>query len=369
MTRVLTVNAGSSSLKLDVVESDDSVRYRKHLEDWDGETDAIADLIAEAQPDAVGHRVVHGGDSMRGPAVLDPEVMANIHAAGQLAPLHQPRALTGIDAVAAAAPNLPTVACFDTFFHRTMPAEASTYAVPREWQRRFGIRRFGFHGLSHAYVARRTAQILGRDISDLRTVTAHLGSGASLCAIEGGRSVDTTMGMTPTEGLVMGTRPGSLDPGILLWLLRSQHLSLVDLDAGLEKHSGLLGMAGSSDMGELLNERSERAALAVDVYLHRLVGSIASMAAAMGGMDTLVFTGGVGENAAPIRGRVAQRLAFMGVTLDQELNESDPVDVEVSEPGAGVRTLVVQSREDLEMTRQVRDCLEHASFERDDAAT
>ena len=323
MTRVLTVSAGSSSLKLDVVENDDSVRYRKHRGGWDGETDAIADLVAEAQPDAVGHRVVHGGDPMRGPAILDSDVVANIEASGQLAPLHQPRAMTGIDA-AAAAPGLPTVACFDTYFHRTLPEEASTYAVPREWRRRFGIRRFGFHGLSHAYVARKTAQILGRDISDLRTVSAHLGSGASLCAIEGGRSVDTTMGMTPSEGLVMGTRPGSLDPGILLWLLRSQHISLEDLDAGLEKHSGLLGMAGSSDMGELLNERSEHAVLAVDVYLHRLVGVIASMAAAMGGMDALVFTGGVGEHADPIRGRVAQRLAFMGVTLDQELNESDP---------------------------------------------
>ena len=358
MTRVLTVNAGSSSLKLDVVEDDDTVRHREHLEEWDGETDAISKLVSDAQPDAVGHRVVHGGAAVHGPMVLDDAALAVIRDAGELAPLHQPRALAGIDAVSRAAPALPGVGCFDTVFHQTLPAEASTYAVPGEWRQRFGVRRFGFHGLSHAYVARRTAELLGRAVSELRTVSAHLGSGASLCAIVGGRSVDTTMGMTPMEGLVMGTRPGSVDPGMILWLLRCGHLAASDIETALESRSGLVGVGGSSEMGELLESSSECARLAVDVYLHRLVGSIASMAAAMNGMDALVFTGGVGENAASIRTRAGERLAFLGVAIDSQANESDPVDADISEDGSVPRTLVVQSREDLEIARQVRACLD-----------
>ena len=359
MTRVLVVNAGSSSLKLDVVEPDGTVPDRQHLREWDGGTEAVTELVARTRPDAVGHRVVHGG-TMTGPALVDSGVLEALGAAAELAPLHQPRSLAGIDAASSAAPDLPAVACFDTTFHRTMPAAASTYAVPRDWRERFGVRRYGFHGLSHAYVARRVPELVGRDASGLRTVSCHLGSGASVCAVDRGRSVATSMGMTPLEGLVMGTRAGSVDPGILLWLLRTGRLSPAELEDGLEHHAGLLGLAGSSNLADLMTDESDVARLAIDVYVHRLAAEIATMTSAMGGLDVLAFTGGVGENAPAVRSRAAARLGFLGIALDEDVNERTTDDGDVSDLGARVRTVVVDAREDLEIAREVRGVLARA---------
>jgi acetate kinase len=358
MTRVLTVNAGSSSLKLDVIDPDDSVVERVHLADWQGDTEAIARLVEQTDPDVVAHRVVHGGWAAQGPVLIDRDVRVRIQEAGELAPLHQPRALAGIDAARRAAQNLerdlPMVACFDTTFHQTMPPAASTYAVPRSWREEFGVRRFGFHGLSHAYVARRAPELIGRDPDILRVVSCHLGAGASVCAIDAGRSVATSMGMTPAEGLVMATRAGSIDPGILLWLLRTDRLSADELQKDLEHRSGLLGLAGQADMQDLLAADNEDARLAVDVYLHRLASEIASMTAALGGLDVVAFTGGVGENAAPVRAATARRLGYLGMKVDGERNTTATGDARISPDSTTVAVVVVEAREDLEVARQAR---------------
>jgi acetate kinase len=257
--------------------------------------------------------------------------------------------------------DVPHVACFDTAFHATIPDAASTYALPRSWRERWPIRRFGFHGLSHAYAARRAAELLGRPPEELRLVTAHLGAGASLAAVSGGRSVDTTMGFTPLEGLVMATRSGSVDPGLLLWLQRRGGISVDDLENGLEHQSGILGLGGTADMRELLaaaEAGSDEARLARDIYLHRLRAAIASMAAAMDGLDGFVFTGGVGENAPTIRAQAVEGLGFLGLALDAARNERAAGDREIGPEDSRGRVLVVTSREEVEIARQVRALLD-----------
>jgi acetate kinase len=359
--RVLVVNAGSSSIKLAVVDADEQVVDQEHLPEWSGDTEALRGFLGRVEFDAVGHRVVHGGWQLTESARIDDDVTDLLRAAAPLAPLHQPRALAGIDAVRELRPNCPEVACFDTSFHADMPAASATYALPREWRERFGIRRFGFHGLNHSYVATRTAQMLGRDVTGLRTVSCHLGSGASLCAIRDGRSVDTTMGFTPLEGLVMSTRAGSIDPGIVTYLADQQQMPLDELVRGLTKQSGLLGLSGvSGDLAKVVGacEDGDGAAeLAVEVYLHRLVSSIAGMAAVMGGMDALVFTAGAGERAGWLRSDVARRLGFMGVAIDEAVNVTASPDADVTEPGALVHTLVVAAREDIQVARETRRVL------------
>jgi acetate kinase len=253
------------------------------------------------------------------------------------------------------------VACFDTAFHATIPAAASTYALPAEWRDGLGARRYGFHGLSHAYVARRAAALLEHDPAELRLVTCHLGSGASLCAVQGGRSLDTTMGFTPLEGLVMSTRSGSVDPGLVLWLIRSNGISPEAVEHGLERESGLLGLAGTGDMRELLGRIAQDAAaqLAMAVYAHRLRASIAAMSASLGGIDALVFAGGVGERSPQVRAAATDGLGFLGVELDAVKNElaSGEVDLDVSPAGTRCRVMVVVSREDIEIAAQVRAAL------------
>jgi acetate kinase len=355
---VLVVNAGSSSLKLSVLDDALTVLASEDLDLPDGRVDFAAVQRAVARlpdADAAGHRVVHGGPWYAGPIRLDEEVEARIAALRPLAPLHQDRALAGIAAVRAARPDLPGVACFDTAFHAGLPAAASTYALPRDWIRRHGLRRYGFHGLSHGHVARRTAEMLGA--GGLRIVSCHLGAGASLCAIAAGRSVDTTMGFTPLEGLVMATRSGSVDPGLLLWMLREGGVCASELEAGLEHRSGLLGLSGTADMRELLTRDDDRARMALAVYVHRLRAEIAAMTAAMGGLDVLAFTGGVGERAAPIRATTSAGLAFLGISIDDTINVVAVPDVDVAAAGSSVRVLVVQAREDLEIARQVHDVL------------
>jgi acetate kinase len=253
-------------------------------------------------------------------------------------------------------PDVPAIACFDTAFHSRMPAAAHTLALPAEWRRRWPLRRFGFHGLSHAYVTRGAAQLLDRPAESLRTVSCHLGAGASLAAIDAGISVDTTMGFTPLEGLVMATRSGSIDPGLVLWLEEHVGMPTAELAATLEHRSGLLGLAGTGDIKEILRREATGdpdAALAIEVYLHRLRGAVAAMAAAMNGLDVLVFTGGVGENSAPVRARAAAGLEFLGIALDPDSDNAPGPDRAIGAPGSPVQTLVIHAREDLQIAAEV----------------
>jgi acetate kinase len=366
--QVLVVNAGSSSLKLRVLGPADEIISALDLDQWDGSADH-AELRkffgGLSGVDAVAHRVVHGGGHFAGATVIDDETVAAIAGLASLAPLHQPRAVAGIKAAREALPGIPAVACFDTAFHARLPAAAATYALPKLWTERFALRRYGFHGLSHAYASRRAAQLLGiADQGGLRVVTCHLGAGSSLAAVHGGRSVDTTMGFTPLEGLVMATRSGSVDPGLIVWLLQHGGLSLDEVATGLESWSGLSGVANllnrSGDMREvrlIADEGDPDARLAVDVHAHRLRREIAAMAAAMNGLDALVFTGGIGEHQPAVRAEGAAGLAFLGVAIDPVRNDVTYADAEITAPGAAVRTLVVTAREDAEMARQARDVL------------
>ena len=362
--RVLVVNAGSSSLKLRALDGDDEVLADGGVEDWDGDPGhaGIAAFVSQLPPvDAVGHRVVHGGDRFRQPVVIAGGVVAALEALTPLAPLHQPRALAGMRAVGALLADRPAVACFDTAFHATMSPAASTYALPREWIDRFGVRRYGFHGLSHAWASKRAAELLDRPVADLRLVTAHLGAGASLCAVAGGHSVATTMGFTPLEGLVMATRAGDVDPGLLLWLVTDAGLNAKEVADGLERRSGLLGLSGrSSDMRELLaavDEGDESAALAYEVWLHRLRAAVAGMTAAMDGLDALVFTAGIGEHGPRPRADACAGLGFLGIAVDATANAAATGDADITAVGSAASTLVVTSREDRQIAAEVRRVL------------
>ncbi len=360
--QILVVNAGSSSMKLRVLDDRDKAATARDLDAPSGQADP-ADLEAflREAPDveAVGHRVVHGGPDFRQSVLVSDDVLARLRPLADLAPLHNPPALAGLDLVKEALPRIPNVACFDTAFHATLPDATAEYAIPAEWRERWGIRRYGFHGLNHSYASRRAAELLERPVEDLRLVTCHLGAGASLAAVDAGRSVDTTMGFTPLEGLVMATRSGSVDPGALLWMQRHAGISPEQAERALEHESGVLGLSGlSADMRNVLaaaDSGDPRAALAIDVYVHRLCASVAAMAASMGGLDGLVFTGGVGEGSALVRARACDKLRFLGVELDAGRNESaSEEDAELSPARASVRVLLVHAREDLEIAREVR---------------
>ncbi len=363
---MLVVNAGSSSVKLSLLGPEDEQLADRELAAARSELDpvelraALGEGLGEA--DAVGHRIVHGGERYRAPARIDPAVRSGLEELVDLAPLHQPKSLAALDAVSSALPGLPAVACFDTAFHATLPDAAARYALPAGWTARWGLRRYGFHGLSHAWVARRAPELLGASADGLRIVSCHLGAGASLCAIAGGRSVETTMGFTPLEGLVMATRSGSVDPGLLLWLLEREALTTAELGRALEHESGLLGLAGTADMREVLARAEQRdpvARLAVDVYLHRLRAGIAAMTAALGGLDVLVFTGGVGERSAEIRAGAATGLGYLGVAIDPDRNGAAAGDAEITARAApaSVRTVVLHAREDLQIAHETRRVL------------
>jgi acetate kinase len=361
--RVLVVNAGSSSLKLSLVGERDELLAQRELEapatiDRARLRDVLAGELHQA--DVAGHRIVHGGARFRTAVRVDSGVRAALAELIDLAPLHQRKALAALDAVAEVLPHVPAVACFDTAFHATLPAEAATYALPAEWRRQWEIRRYGFHGLSHAWVARRVPERLGRGASSVRIVSCHLGAGASLCAIADGRSVDTTMGFTPLEGLVMATRSGSVDPGLLLWLLERTGIGERELSWALEHRAGMLALAGTADMRDALARSAagdRDATLALGVYVHRLRAGIAAMAADLGGVDAVAFTGGVGERAAEIRSRTVAGLGFLGVAVDERRNREAEPDADVSAADAGPRVLVIRAREDLEIARQVRELL------------
>ena len=347
-------------MKLSVLDAGDTLLASRSFPEEVGGSDLAGWVGAAGRVGAVGHRIVHGGSEFAGPVLMSVDVRARIEALGDLAPLHQAKALAVIDALAGTSSGTPVVACFDTAFHAHMPEAAARYAIPAEWRQRWGIRRFGFHGLSHAYAARRTAELMHLPVAELRIVTCHLGAGASLAAVQGGRSVDTTMGFTPLEGLVMATRSGSVDPGLVLWLIRDAGLDPSVVAAGLEHDSGLAGLAGTADMREVLERSSAGdadARLALDVYLHRLRAGIAAMAASMGGIDAVSFTGGVGESAADVRRRAAEGLGFLGLVIDEERNTFQDGDRAIGDAAAPVPTFVVIAREDLQIAHEVRALL------------
>jgi acetate kinase len=315
---------------------------------WSGSTAVIPgpEVIT-----AVGHRVVHGGQDYRASTRITPDVKAAIARLAAFAPIHNPLNLEGIEFIEQNfGTAIPQVAVFDTAFHSALPPAAYTYPGPYEWLEA-GIRRYGFHGISHQYCAQRAAQLLGRSLPELRLIICHLGNGCSLSAVRGGYSVDTTMGFTPLEGLMMGTRSGSVDPGILIHLLRQHHYSADDLDRILNRESGLKGISGlSSDLRpivEAIAQGHERAQLAVDVYIHRLRAAIGSMLASLGGLDALVFTAGIGENASLIRAGACEAFEFLGLHLDKEKNQQRrPEDIDLSRPESAVKILVIHTQED-----------------------
>lgn len=359
--RVLVVNAGSSSLKLAVVD-EERVDATTTVERWEGEEhlEPLREFLDSAgHLDGVGHRVVHGGPRFTESVVVDDAVLDYLRSIADLAPLHNPRAVAGVRAVRELRPELREVACFDTTFHAQLPAAARTYALPRGWNEQWDLRRYGFHGLSHAHAVRRAAQLLDQDVEDLRIVSCHLGAGASLAAVRGGRSVDTTMGFTPVEGLVMATRSGSVDPGLVLWLL--DHVSREELGDVLEHGAGLKGLSGrSGDLREVLEGRAAGdpdAALAFDVFVHRLCREIGAMAASAGGLDVLVMTGGIGEHSADVRAAAADRLSWLGVDLDDSANRDAAPDADISASAATVRTLVIAASEESEIARETRRLL------------
>lgn len=364
LSRILVVNAGSSSLKLRVLDDADEAVETADLPAPRGDADAHdveAMLSSFGQVHAIGYRVVHGGTLYTAPVRVDRVVQERLKALTDLAPLHQPKSLAAIDAVQTVLPGVPGVACFDTAFHADIPAAAATYALPPQWRKRWALRRYGFHGLSHAYASGRVGELLGRDPAGLRTVTCHLGAGASLAAVRAGRSVDTTMGFTPLDGLVMATRCGRIDPGLVLWLEEHVGTPPAELAAALEHRSGLLGLAGTADMRAIIAgaEAGEPdATLALEVYLHRLRAEIAAMAAAMEGLDALVFTGGVGENSPQVRERAADGLGFLGVRIDQQANTAAGGDREIGHEDAAVHIFVINAREDKQIAAEVRHVLD-----------
>lgn len=354
--RILVVNAGSSSVKLSLLDGDRTERSDSLAPD-DAADGLERFLDGIEPPDGIGHRVVHGGSEFSGPARVDDDVLGRIAALRELAPLHQDPVVQALRRVRAALPDVAQVACFDTTFHSTLPPAAHTYAVPARWRQKWGVRRYGFHGLAHEWAGRRTAHLLGRPLREMRTVNAHLGSGASLCAIHGGVSVDTTMGFTPTAGLVMGTRSGDLDPAVPLWLA-GQGLDATQVADDLDRRSGLLGLAGYADPRDVEDAaaRGEPYAItALGVWAHRARAEVAAMAAAMGGIDALTFSGGVGEHQPRMRARMSEGLGFLGVELDSDRNRAarGADDAIISPDGSAVATLVVTAREDRIVAEQV----------------
>ncbi|MEO6532292.1 MAG: acetate/propionate family kinase [Pseudolysinimonas sp.] len=372
MRTVFVLNTGSSSIKYRVVDAVTGRAGEAGIIERIGEPGSDApdhaaalELIRRALgglvPDAVGHRIVHGGTLYTAPTLIDDAVESGIESLSPLAPLHNPPGLLGIRAARAAWPEVPQVAVFDTAFHGNLPAEASQYAIDAALATKHGIRRYGFHGTSFASVSTGAAAHLGRPLAELRMIVLHLGNGASAAAIAGGRSIDTSMGLTPLEGLVMGTRSGDIDPAVLPYLHRVAGMGFDELDELLNRRSGLLGLGGSSDMRETTaaaEKGSEAAALALAVYVHRLRHYIGAYAAQLGGLDALVFTGGVGENSAIVRALAVERLGFLGIALDEKLNARGSGPRTLSPPHSAVAVLVIPTDEEAEIARQTAELLD-----------
>jgi len=388
MSRVLVVNTGSSSIKYQLFEMDGPKTLASGLVERIGEAGAkLTHRAGDAEPlvveervadhsegfervfsafetaggpitelAGIGHRVVHGGDRLTEPTLIDDEAVAAIADQAPLAPLHNPSNLLGIRIAMASFPDTPQVAVFDTAFHQTMPPRAYRYALPAELARDLRIRRYGFHGTSHAYVARKAAEHLGRPAAEVNLITLHLGNGASAAAVQGGRCIDTSMGLTPLEGLVMGTRSGDLDPAVVFYLHREAGLSVDDIDDLLNKRSGMLGLAGANDMREvarLVGDGDEAAAEALDVYCYRIRKYVGAYAAALGRLDALIFTAGIGENNDAVRAGVCQGLEGLGIRLDARRNKGRSAKPRtISADDSQVAVLVVPTNEELEIAQQ-----------------
>lgn len=362
MTRVLVVNSGSSSVKYRLVNGDDTVAggIVERIGEPGGQAadhrDAlrhVLDGLDLAGLAVVGHRVVHGGFQLIQPVLIDDQVVTAIESVSPLAPLHNPANLAGIAATRALLPDTPQVAVFDTAFHHTLPDAAATYAIDARTAERFTIRRFGFHGISHACVARRTASVLARPVADLNIITLHLGNGASACAVAGGRSIATSMGLTPLEGLVMGTRSGDLDPAVVFHLHRVGGLAVDEIDDLLNHRSGLLGLAGDNDMRRVLAARAAGdggATLAFDVYCHRVKSYVGAYYAQLGRVDAITFTAGVGEHNPEVRATALAGLGRLGIEVDESRNQRNaPV---ISPDGAEVAVCVIPTDEEREIATQ-----------------
>lgn len=389
--KILVLNCGSSSVKYKLIDSateqvlaeggvekiglpDSFLKFKKpdgsketivvSMPDHKSAVSNILNLLADpdkgviknyAEIGAVGHRVVHGMEKFNKSVVITTEVIEKIKECYTVAPLHNPANMTGIEAVSELLPDAPQVAVFDTAFHQTMPAKAYMYALPWEAYEKYGVRRYGFHGTSHRYVSRRACDFLGLPYEKQRIITAHIGNGGSITAIENGVSVDTSMGLTPTEGLMMGTRSGDVDPGALVYLAKQQNLDADGLLRLVNKESGVLGVTElSSDMRDIedaIAEGNERAKLALDMYEYRIIKYIGAYTAALGGLDVLVFTGGVGENQTITRDRVCRQLAFLGIDFDEEANNCRGKEMLLTKPGSKVKVVVIPTDEELMIAR------------------
>lgn len=391
--KILVLNCGSSSVKYKLIDTandqtlaeggvekigleDGFLKFKRPadgskeivklgLTDHNGAVSAILKNLTDPQEgcissfeeiDAVGHRVVHGGEKFNKSVLIDDDVKAMIKECYDIAPLHNPANMTGIEAITSLMPNVPQVGVFDTAFHQTMPAKSYMYALPYKYYAEDGIRRYGFHGTSHRYVSQRVCQFLGVDINTQRIITCHVGNGGSITAVLNGKSVDTSMGLTPTEGLMMGTRVGDIDPGALTFMMTKHNLTAADLQRIINKESGLAGVSEvSSDMREIdaaIAEGNGKAKLALEMYEQRILKYIGAYAAEMGGVDIIVFTGGVGENQTAVRRKVCEPLAFMGVKLDNEINDcSRGEEVVISSPESAVKVVVIPTDEELMIAR------------------
>jgi len=395
--KILVINAGSSSLKYQFIDMNDMRVIAKGLcerigidgrlkhtpagcdtvvieKDMKDHTDAIG-MVIDALTDkehgvisgmdeisAVGHRVVHGGELFSESVVIDEGVKKSIEECIELAPLHNPANLTGIVACEKVIPHAKQVAVFDTAFHQTMPAEAYLYALPYEYYTQHKIRRYGFHGTSHKYVTGRAAELLGKPVEELKLITLHLGNGSSLAAVDGGKSVDTSMGFTPLAGLVMGTRSGDIDPAIVSFIAEKENLSVKEVSDVLNKKSGVLGVSGvSSDFRDLADAAStnDRAKLSLDMFSYSLKKFIGQYIAVMNGVDALVFTAGIGENNVELRSQITKELSFFGLEIDEEKNKIRGVDMDISAPGAKVKTLVIPTNEELMIALDTKRLVEN----------
>lgn len=389
--KILVLNCGSSSVKYKLIDTADEavlaeggvekiglpdgfLKYRLAdgskairelgMVDHKGAVKAVLDILTDpelgciksySEIDAVGHRVVHGAEKFSKSVLLTDEVIQQVKDCYDLAPLHNPANVTGIEAVEEILPGIKQVGVFDTAFHQTMPAKSFMYALPYKYYEEDGVRRYGFHGTSHRYVSQRVAEILGVDIHSVKIITCHVGNGGSITAVDGGRSVDTSMGLTPTEGLMMGTRVGDIDPGVLTYLMTKHNLSATDVQRIINKEGGIAGVTEiSSDMREIeaaVAAGNERARLGLEMYEQRITKYIGAYAAEMGGVDIIVFTGGVGENQTGLRADVCAPLAFMGVEIDAEANKARGVEAVISTPGSKVKVVVVPTDEELMIAR------------------
>ncbi|PIE35166.1 acetate kinase [candidate division KSB3 bacterium] len=399
--KVLVLNCGSSSLKYQLFDMTDESVLAKGLVERIGRSDAILthrptgkkeflktrailehgvaiDEVTKALTDpdhgviqsvdiidAIGHRIVHGGEKLNRTTLVTKEVRQGIEDCIELAPLHNPPHLKGIDAVTKAMPDIPQAAVFDTAFHSTIPPQAYLYALPYEFYRRYRVRRYGFHGTSHKFVALRTAKLMQRDLTSLKIITCHLGNGASITAIDRGKSVDTSMGFTPLEGLAMGTRSGDIDPAIIPYIMAKQDVSHGEIDSMLNKHSGLLGITGlSSDMRDIqtaADDGDKRAQKALDVYIYRIRKYIGAYVSAMDGLDAIVFTAGIGENSPIIREGVCTHLTYFGVDFDVERNRSAKGESEITSPSSKVKAWVIPTNEELMIARETVECCAEAA--------